>query len=143
MNYANTDIITTQHGRFVLARGEHRQVKNCRTCRYTSCAMREQPCLSCRQARNIYDLADNWEQPVSDDVEEESMYYGGKPSKAYTERVIMQHMREIRDIAYKYVGKHLYLDCIVFDDGHIHAYNSASYIGPGEGTIDARCNADD
>ena len=137
------DITTIQHGCRVIARGEHRSVRNCRTCQHIATSYWTQPCMGCRQARNVDGLPDKWEPAVDEDAEEEAMYYGARPSKTYTERVIREHMKQIRDIARKYVGKNLYLTCNMLDNGYIHCYNSAVYSKSGLPIIDVTCDADD
>ena len=117
------DITTIQHGKRVIATGEHRQVRVCRTCKHIATSYWEQPCIGCAQARNVQNLEDKWEPRVEEDAEEEAMYYGARPSKAYTELVIREHMKQIRDIAKRYVGDDVYISANIFSDGRISVWN--------------------
>ncbi|MFA5099478.1 MAG: hypothetical protein WC547_01155 [Candidatus Omnitrophota bacterium] len=141
------DIVSTQRGRFVLARGEHKQpVRDCANCEYLDVSYFDEPCISCSQARMVQGLSDLWtaqdraEPPINEDVEEESMYYGGRPSKEYTEQVILQHLKEIRDIAEKYAGRQ-FMTVTFLSDGLVHIYNAAGYNDSGLPVIDATLKA--
>lgn len=139
------DIVTNQHGFRVIARGKHKRnqpVRDCMNCKHRDVSYFDEPCISCSQARMVQGLSDLWtaqdaaEPPISDDVEEEAMYYGGKPSKEYTEQVILEHLREIRDIAEQYAGKQ-FMTVTFLSDGAVHIYNAAGYNDSGLPVIDA------
>ena len=114
-----TDIITTQHGKTVIASGQHRQPVSepileeaCYNCKYhyIKTAVQE-PCSGCYCKNGRLTR-----------FKQNPMYL--KPSRESTEQIIMEHMKFIRDAYKGYCDADIQRLYLCFTDGKISFFNN-------------------
>lgn len=141
-----SDIITTQHGKTVIASGKHRQPISCNSCRYKTLSHIDVPCVNCRcdgEKSSEYEPIGNISEHVCDDCKYIDTQLSDepcnhcvnnhgyidswcrfKPSREDTERIIMDSMKQIRDAYKGYCDADIQRLYLCFTDGKISFFNN-------------------